>query len=59
MRPRYEVQVDKGTKGGKWTGGVVHTVLDMQDRSAPKIVLAHETEEAARLHCERLNSTDS
>lgn len=59
MRVRFEVQMDNGVKNGKWTGKVVYTVLDMQDLRAPKTVLSHETEEAARLHCERLNSTVS
>ena len=59
MKPRYEVQVDKDIKSGKWTGKVVHTVLDMNDRCDPKMVFSHETQEAARLHCERLNNTHS
>lgn len=59
MRLRYEVQVDKGIENGRWTGTVVYTVLDMQDHQAPKVVISYDTEQRARLHCERLNSQPS
>lgn len=55
MKQRYVIQEDKGLEGGKWTGKLIYTVLDMLDVNSPKEVLIHQSAEAAQRHCNRLN----
>lgn len=59
MKYRFIVSPEKGTEHGKWTGKQVYYVLDNQVPNSPRLILSHDSEEAAQRHCDRLNDEEA